>query len=272
MSPSAVSHAVRLVEERLEMPLFVRTTRSVALTDAGKALLEGAVPALRDINDRIEHIRAMKGRVSGLLRLNVATVALPVVVTPLVREMAAAFPAVQIEVYLDNALSDIVADSFDAGIRLGEMIAADMIALRLTPPFRAIIVGSPDYLSQRGRPKRLSDLEQHNCIAYRLIRSNALYRWEVQEDGRDLTVESRGSVIVNDPMYARDLALADVGLAYLFEPLVQEDIAAGRLIEVLPEAAIEEPGFFLYYPRRSAKAPKLRALIDTAKRLSAPDQ
>ncbi|MEM9489184.1 MAG: LysR family transcriptional regulator [Myxococcota bacterium] len=268
MSPSAVSHAVRVVEERLSMPLFVRTTRSVALTDAGQALVDSAMPALRDISDRVEHIQAMKGQVSGLVRVNVPTVALPIVMTPIVREMAERYPGVQIEAYLDNALSDIVEGSFDAGIRLGEMIAADMVAVRLSPPFRAIMVAAPGYLAARGHPQCLGDLADHNCITYRLIRSGGLYRWEVQEDGRDIAVECSGSVIVNDPLYARQLALAGVGLAYLFEPLVRDDIAAGTLLEVLSEAAIEEPGFFLYFPRRSAMAPKLRALIETAKTLA----
>ncbi len=265
MSPSAVSHAVRLVEERLGLTLFARTTRSVALTEAGQSLVEGAQPALQDIADRVERIRAMKGRISGLLRLNVPSVALPVVTTPLVQAMAERHPDVQVEIYVDNALADIVAGDFDAGIRLGEMIAADMVAVRLSPPFRAIMVAAPSYLRRRPAPKTLADLDRHNCIAYRLIRSGALYRWELQEGGREVTIDGRGPVIVNDPLYARDLALQGLGVAYLFEPLVRREIVQGRLVEVLPEAAIEEPGFFLYFPRRAAMAPKLRALIDTAK-------
>ena len=269
MSPSAVSHAVRLVEERLGLALFARTTRSVSLTEAGRSLVEGAQPALRDIGERLERVRAMKGRVSGLLRLNVPSVALPIVVTPLLREMGRRYPAVRLEVYSDNALADIVADAFDAGIRLGEMIAEDMVAVRLSPPFRALLVAAPGYLSRHGRPADLAALEHHNCIAYRLIRSGALYRWELQEGGREVTIDCSGSVIVNDPLYARTLALQGVGIADLFEPLVAGDIAAGRLDVLLPEAAIEEPGFFLYFPRRAAMAPKLRALIDTVRALNA---
>jgi len=264
MSPSAVSHAVRLVEERLGAPLFARTTRSVALTEAGRALVEAAGPALRDIGERVERIRAAKGRVSGLLRLNVPNVALPIL-TPVVGAMAQRFAAVTVEVYADDAIVDIVAAGFDAGVRLGEMIAEDMVATRLTPPFAAIIVAAPAYLAARGRPGSLADLKDHNCIAYRLITGGGLYRWELSDDGRDVTIESAGTAIVNHTLYARDLALAGVGLAYLFEPLVRADIAAGRLIQVLPKAAIEEPGLFLYYPRRATLAPKLRAFIDTAR-------
>ncbi|MBE0531181.1 MAG: LysR family transcriptional regulator [Rhodospirillales bacterium] len=264
MSPSAVSHAVRVVEERLGAPLFARTTRSVALTEAGRALVEAAEPALRDIGERVERIRAVKGRVGGLLRLNVPNVALPIL-TPVVGAMAKRFPAVRVEIYADDAIVDIVAAGFDAGVRLGEMIAEDMMAIRLTPPFSAIIVASPAYVAARGRPQHIADLKDHNCIAYRMITGGGLYRWELLDGGRDVTVEAAGSTVVNHTLYARDLALAGVGLAYLFEPLVRADIAAGRLIQVLPKTAIEEPGLFLYYPKRAALAPKLRAFIDTAR-------
>ncbi|WP_316976371.1 LysR family transcriptional regulator [Shumkonia mesophila] len=266
MSPSAVSHAVRLVEERLGVPLFARTTRSVALTEAGRALVEAAAPALRDIGERVERIRAAKGRVGGLLRLNVPNAALPIL-TPVVGAMAKRFPGVTVEIYADDAIVDIVAAGFDAGARLGEMIAEDMVATRLTPPFAAIIVASPAYLAARGRPKGIADLKDHNCIAYRMITGGGLYRWELVDGEREVTVEGAGSTIVNHTLYARDLALAGVGLAYLFEPLVRADIAAGRLTQVLPETAQEEPGLFLYYPKRAALAPKLRAFIDTAREI-----
>jgi DNA-binding transcriptional LysR family regulator len=264
-SPSTVSHAVRLVEERLGVPLFARTTRNVSLTEAGAALVASATPALQDIGDRLERIRAAKGRVSGLLRLNLPRIALPIIMTPVVREMAKRFADVTVEIYADDAIADIVADGFDAGIRLGEMIAEDMITVRLTQPLKAIIVASPAYLSDHGKPKDVADLKNHNCVGYRLIRSGALYRWDLLDDGREVAIERSGSIVVNDALYARELALAGVGLAYQFEPLVRGDIAAGRLTEVLPKSAIEVPGLFLYYPRRASMAPKLKAFIDTTK-------
>lgn len=270
MSASAVSHAVRLVEERLGVPLFARTTRSVALTEAGAELVESAEPALRDIGERIERIRAAKGRVSGLLRLNVPALALSMVTTPVVSEMAKRFPGVTVEIYADNAIANIVAEGFDAGIRLGEMIAQDMVTVRLTSPFKSVIVASPAYLSAHGRPKNIADLGNHNCISYRLITSGGIYRWDLLDNGNEVAIETTGSTIVNDGLYARELALAGMGLAYLFEPLVKADIAAGRLTQVLPTSAIEEPGLFLYYPRRAAMAPKLRAFIDTARDVLRP--
>lgn len=264
MSPSAVSHAVRLVEERIGQPLFARTTRSVSLTEAGKALVETAAPALRDIAERMDRIRSIKGRPSGLLKINVSNIAVPLALTPVVAAMAERYPDVTVELFTDQSLVDIVEEGFDAGIRLGEMIAQDMITVRLTPPFRAGIVASPAYIGLHGRPRDVADLANHNCIGYRLVRSGALYRWDLSENGKDVVVETRGTAIVTDSLAAIDLALAGVGLAYVFEPLVRADLAAGRLVQILPQTAIEEPGLFLYFPRRASMAPKLRAFIDTA--------
>jgi DNA-binding transcriptional LysR family regulator len=267
MSPSAVSHAVRLVEERIGQPLFARTTRSVSLTEAGKALVETAAPALQDIAERMDRIRGIKGRPSGLLRINASNVAIPLAVTPVVAAMAERYPDVTVEVFAEQGLVDIVGEGFDAGIRLGEMIAQDMIAVRLTPPFKAMVVASPAYIGKHGRPRDVADLANHNCIGYRLVRSGGLYRWDLHEDGKDIVVETRGTVVVTDSLGAVDLALAGVGLAYVFEPLVRADLAAGRLVQILPKTAIEEPGLFLYFPRRASMAPKLRAFIDTAQEI-----
>lgn len=267
MSPSAVSHSVRLVEERIGQPLFARTTRSVALTEAGEALVAAAEPALKDIADRIERIRSIKGKASGLLKINAPRLALPLALMPVLAAMAVRFPDVTVDIVTDDRLSDIVGEGFDAGIRLREMIADDMVAVRLTPPFRTVIVASPAYIGRHGKPRTLADLSQHNCIGYRMLRSRALYRWDLSDQGKDIGFETRGSVIVTDSLSARDMALAGIGLAYLFEPLVRADVEAGRLVEVLREASIEEPGAFLYFPRRASMAPKLRAFIDTAQEI-----
>jgi DNA-binding transcriptional LysR family regulator len=147
------------------------------------------------------------------------------------------------------------------------MIAEDMVTVRLTQPFRTTIVASPAYIGRHGKPRTIADLSTRNCIGYRLLRSRALYRWDLSDQGKDIGVETRGSVVVSEPLSAKDMALAGIGLAYLFEPLVKPDIEAGRLVEVLGEASIEEPGLFLYFPRRAAMAPKLRAFIDTAQEI-----
>ena len=268
MSASAVSHAVRLVEERLGQPLFARTTRSVALTEAGKSLISTIAPALQDIHERIEHIKAVKGRPSGLLRINASRICLPLAVTRVISAMAERYPEVEVEVFSDERLTDIVAEGFDAGIRVGEMIAQDMVAVRLTPPFRSIVVASPGYIGRFGRPNTLGDLSSHNCIGYRLIRSGGLYQWEFVEDGRDIAVTVNGRAIVTEAHSAVELALAGVGLAYVFEPLVAAEIASGRLVQLLDGHAVTEAGLFLYFPRRAELAPKLRAFIDTVRQLS----
>lgn len=266
MSPSAVSHAVKAVEDRLGQPLFVRTTRSVALTEAGASFVASIGPALATVEESIERVRAAKGRVAGLLRLNAPRTALPLAITPIIVAMSRLYPDLTIEVTSDDGLVDIVAAGFDAGIRLGEMIAQDMIAVRLTKPFQAIMVAAPGYLDARGVPKSIADLAGHNCIGYRLVSSDAVYAWDLRDRGRDVSVSVSGSVRVTDSSYARDLALHGVGIAYVFEPLVREELRAGRLRRVLPAASIEESGLFLYFPRYASETPKLRAFIDTARK------
>ncbi|HTW29033.1 MAG TPA: LysR substrate-binding domain-containing protein [Acetobacteraceae bacterium] len=265
MGASAVSHAVRTVEDGLGIPLFTRTTRSVAPTEAGAAVLAVLDRTFGEIEAALERVAADRGAVTGLLRLNAPRVALPIALTPILALLARRHPALTVDVTSDDALTDIVAEGFDAGIRLGEMIEQDMVAARLTPPFAAIMVAAPAYLAARGRPDSIAALRAHNCIGFRLLAAQRLYAWELRQDGADVAVAVRGSVIVTDPVYARELALAGIGIAYLFEPLVHADLQAGRLCQVLPEAALTEPGLFLYFPRRSAGTPKLRAFLDAAR-------
>ncbi len=267
MSPSAVSHAVKAVEDRLGQPLFVRTTRSVALTEAGASFIAAIGPALRAMEESVDQVRAAKGQVAGVLRLNAPRAALPLAITSVVMETTRLYPDLTVEVTADDGLVDIVASGFDAGVRLGEMIAQDMVAVRLTQPFEAIMVAAPTYLAARGAPGAIADLAAHNCIGYRLLSSDAVYAWDLKDDGRELAVSVSGTVRVTDSLYARELALRGVGIAYLFEPLVREDLRAGQLKRVLPEASIEEPGLFLYFPRYASETPKLRAFIDIARKV-----
>ena len=169
------------------------------------------------------------------------------------------------EISIDEGLMDIVASRFDAGIRLGEQVAQDMVSVRLTPPFKALLVASPDYVTRRGAPARVADLAAHNCIGFRLLAAGSLYDWELREAGETVAVRTTGSAVITDASFARDLALAGVGIAYIFEPLVREQLRSGQLVRLLPESAFEEPGLFLYFPRRAALAPKLRAFIAAAR-------
>lgn len=267
MSPSAVSHAVKTVEDRLGQPLFARTTRSVALTEAGATFVASIGPAFAMVEESVERIRADVGQVTGVLRLNAPRLALPLAMTSVIVEMSRLYPALTIEVTSDESLIDIVDAGFDAGVRLGEMVAQDMVTVRLTKPFEAIMVAAPAFLKTHPAPRSIADLAEHNCIGYRLLSSGAAYAWDLQQEGRDVSVSVNGSVRVTDPLYARDLAREGVGIAYLFEPLVREDLRKSRLKQVLPAASIEEPGLFLYFPRYAAQAPKLRAFIDVGRRV-----
>jgi DNA-binding transcriptional LysR family regulator len=265
MSPSAVSHAVRTVEDRLGEPLFARTTRSVSLTESGARFLASVGSALDDIDKAAEGLAAERGEVTGLLRINAPRVALDMALTPILAKLAWQHPRLTVEVHADDALVDIVAQGFDAGIRLGEAVQQDMIALRLTRPFKAILVASTFYVDAKGTPRTIGDLHGHNCIGFRLIGSGGVYDWELRDGDKVVSVKTSGTTLVTDATHARDLALAGVGIAYIFEPLVRRHIREGRLKWLLPQSAIEEDGLFLYYPRRASLAPKLRAFIDAAK-------
>ena len=265
LGASAVSHAVRTVEERLGSPLFARTTRSVALTEAGATFVESAERALQDLEGAVERLRARQGQVTGLLRINAPRVALFMGLTAILAEMTHRHPQLTVEVISDDALTDIVAAGFDAGIRLGEMIAQDMIAARLTAPCRAIMVAAPGYLEAHGVPTSIEDLVRHNCIGFRLLTSGAVYAWELRSGDKEVQLEVGGSVRVSDPTYARELARAGLGIAYVFEPLAADDLRAGRLAEVLPETAITEPGLFLYFARSAAKTLKMRAFLEVVR-------
>jgi DNA-binding transcriptional LysR family regulator len=266
MSPSAVSHAVRTVEDRLATPLFARTTRSVSLTEAGARFLAGLEPALADIHQAIERLTAERGEVTGLLRINTLRVVLDMALIPILATLARQHPRLTIEINADQTLVDIVARGFDAGIRLRRAIQQDMVTTRLTGSFKAILVASRDYLDARGTPKSIADLQQHNCIGLRLGESGAIFEWELIDRKKPVVVKTSGTALVTDTMQALSLALAGVGIAYVAEPLARRCLREGSLEWLLPQSATEYDGMFLYYPKRASLAPKLRAFIDVAKK------
>jgi DNA-binding transcriptional LysR family regulator len=271
MSASAVSHAVRTVEDHLGQPLFARTTRSVRLTEAGAGFIDMLGPAMGDIAEAVDRFGEAIGRVGGVLRINAPHVALPLAITPMVAEMSRRHPELVIEVASDDGLADIVAGGYDAGVRLGHTVAQDMVAVRLTPPFQAIMVATPRYLAAAGEPRNIAALAQHNCIGFRFVSSGGVYAWDLRDKGADVAVQVKGTVRVTNALYARELALADVGIAYIFEPLVRAELREGRLRQLLPRSAFDEPGLFLYFPRRAAQAPKLRAFVDLAREMLAAE-
>lgn len=268
MSPSAVGHAVRIVEDHIGEPLFARTTRSVSLTDAGHGFISTIGPAFEDIENALENLSANRGNVTGSLRISAPRVAVMMGLAPILLEFALSYPSVTVEIHTNDAFVDIVAEGYDAGIRLSEAIQQDMVAVRLTPRFKAILVASPEYLARCGTPSCLPQLVHHNCIGFRMPSAGNLYEWHVKDGENEARMAVSGTVILTDSTGARELALAGIGIGYIFEPLVRADINEGRLQILLPECSSEEEGLFLYFPRRNLMAPKLRVFVETIKELA----
>ena len=272
MSPSTVSHAVKIVEERLGAPLFARTTRSVALTETGARFVKLAENAIQSMNTAWEVARSDITGASGLLRINAPRITLDWVLTPTLKAMAKRYPDVTVEIFFEDGLADVIEDRFDAGIRLGRMVSEEMVVVRLAPLFRIILVAAPDYLERQGEPQSLRDLIQHQCIQYRMTSAGNIYRWDLRDADSDVQVETRGRIIVNDMLHALQLAKAGMGICYTFEPLARDMLKTGALRELLPQASLQEDGLSLYFPQRASRAPKLRAFIDTAKQVLANAQ
>ena len=260
MSPSAVSHAVRNVEDRLGTPLFARTTRSVFVTEAGARFIAGVEPALADV----EALTAERGQVTGLLRIEAPRGVLDTLLIPILTRLARQHPRLTVEVR--TRAGDIVAQGFDAGIRIRRFIQQDMVTTRLTGSLKLILVASRDYLDARGTPKSIADLHQHNCIGIRNIVSGPIFDWELIDGNKLITVKPSGTALVTDITEALSLALAGIGIAYVVELLARPYLRDGSLKWLLPQTAVEHDGAFLYYPRRASLAPKLRAFIDVAKK------
>ncbi|WP_175959052.1 LysR family transcriptional regulator [Burkholderia pyrrocinia] len=264
VTPSAVSQAVRMLEERIGAALFIRTTRSVGLTEAGERFLSRAKPAFEELVAASEVARSLGQRPTGLLRLSVPRAVVPILLEPLIASFCRAYPEIEVEIAANEALVDLAAEGFDAGIRLGQFVAADMVAVPLTPPFRLVIVGSPAYFAGRSRPERVDDLREHACLRWR--RSNgALAPWSFNDNDREIEVAVSGPLIAHDFPTLLGAAVEGLGLAQLPEPMVSEALKAGTLVHVLEPFAPVRPGVFLYYPGRRQIMPKLRAFIDHVK-------
>jgi DNA-binding transcriptional LysR family regulator len=264
VTPSAISQAVRALEARVGAALFIRTTRSVGLTEAGERFLSRAKPAFEELVAASEVARGLGQRPAGLLRLAVPRAVVPILLEPLIASFCQAYPEVEVEIAASEELVDIAAEGFDAGVRMGQFIAADMVAVRLTPPFRFIVVGSPAYLARSGRPVRPDDLRQHACL--RLRRSNGgLALWALNDNGRAIEIAVPGPFIANDFPTMLGAAIEGVGLAQVPEPIATGPLQAGKLVQVLAPFAPTAPGVFLYYPGHRQIMPKLRAFVDHVK-------
>jgi DNA-binding transcriptional LysR family regulator len=261
VTPSAMSQAVRALEARVGAALFIRTTRSVGLTEAGQRFFDRAGPAFEELVAAGEVARDMGQRPTGLLRLSVPRAVVPLILEPVIASFCQAYPEVELEIAASDEMVDLATGGYDAGIRLGQFIAPDMVAVRLTAPFPFVVVGSPDYLARHGRPERVEDLRHHACL--RIRRSNgAIALWPFADGDRTIEAVVSGPLIAHDYPTLVGAAMQGVGLALVPQPVAEAPLADGRLQALLTKFAVTTPGVFLYHPGKRQALPKLRAFID----------
>jgi DNA-binding transcriptional LysR family regulator len=260
-SQSALSHTVKRLEARLGVRLLMRTTRSVAPTDAGERLLQTLRPALDDIDGQLAALSELRDKPAGVIRLTTSQHAAESVLWPAIEKLARIYPDIHFELSI-NSFVDIVAERFDAGVRLGEQVAKDMIAVRIGPDLCMAAVAAPDYLAKRPKPKTPHDLTAHDCINLRMSTHGNLYAWEFEKDGRALNVRVEGQLAFNEVRLIVQAAIAGFGIAYLPEDHVKPLIAAGKLVRVLADWTPPFPGYHLYYPSRRQLSPAFALLVD----------
>ena len=264
VSPSALSQAIRTLEARLGVRLLNRNTRGVSLTEAGQAYLSRIGPALNDVLEAGERLHAREGRPSGQLRINAARISTAMVLQPLLAGFLKEYPDVNIELMNDEGYIDIIEGGFDAGVRLGESVQKDMVAVPLGGMINIAIVGSPGYFKRFPAPRHPPDLAHHNCVRFRFSGSGAIFKWELEVDGKPVEYEVSGNLTVSDSLFCVEAALDGIGLAYTFEALALPHIQAKKLKRVLTNFSPTFPGFYLYYPSRRQLPLKLKAFVDYA--------
>lgn len=262
VTPSALSHTLRGLEQRLGVRLLARTTRSVTPTEAGERLLRGLGPLFEDIDAQLAALGELRDRPSGMVRLTADEHAQDAVLWPALRRVLPSYPDVHVEIVTDYGLTDIVAERFDAGVRFGGIVAKDMIAVPIGPPMRMAVVGSPAYLAQRGTPTRPQDLTEHTCINLRLPTHGGLYAWEFEHRGKEMRVRVDGQLIFNSIRPMLQAALDGFGLAYLTTQQVQPWVESGALVSVLEAWLPPFDGYHLYYPNRRQLSPAFRVVVE----------
>jgi DNA-binding transcriptional LysR family regulator len=268
VSTSALSQSVRQLEERLAVSLLTRTSRSVALTDAGQRLLENAGPAVEQALDSLKHVSAKPGEMTGRIRLTVPSITAKLILGRLLPKFFERYPKVEVDVRVEDRLINIVAEGLDGGIRLVESVDRDMVSVRLTAPGRFVVVGAPSYLKRRGIPQKPPDLAHHDCINMRWAPVGEPWTWELVRGKRTWRVPVRGPVVTNDVSLMHILALEGVGLLYAYEPFIADKLAKGALRIVLEPYAADVPGFFLYFPSRAQISPAFRAFVTVAREVA----
>jgi DNA-binding transcriptional LysR family regulator len=267
MSQPALSRVIRNLEERLGVRLLARTTRSVSPTEAGAHLLVVIGPRFDEINTELALLAEFRDKPAGTLRITAGEHPAITILQPALAKILPDHPDLHIEVTVDYGLTDIVAESYDAGVRLGEQVAKDMIAVRIGPDVRMAVVGSPDYFAQHKRPKTPRDLIRHNCITIRLPTYGGIFPWEFEKNGEELKVRVEGQLIFNNISMRLGAALNGLGLTYMPEDLVQREIKNGQLIRVLSDWCPTIPGYHLYFPSRRQSSPAFTVLRDALRYL-----
>ena len=262
VSQSALSHTIRRLEERIGLRLLTRTTRSVSATQAGERLLQTVGPRFAEIEAEVAALSELRDKPAGTIRITAGEHAANATLWPAFARILPNYPDIKVEVTVDYGLTDIVAERYDAGVRLGERIAKDMIAVRIGPDLRMAVVGSRSYFERRKRPQTPRDLTAHDCICLRLPTYGGLYAWEFEKNGREVKVHVEGQLVFNNIALRLNAALAGLGLAYLPQDQVQADIAAGRLVRVLADWCPPFAGYHIYYPSRRQSSPAFALLVD----------
>jgi DNA-binding transcriptional LysR family regulator len=265
VTPSALSHALRALEETLDVRLLNRSTRSVAPTEAGQRLLARVSPAFRDIEDALEDLNAFRGSPNGNLRINAARASTEIILLPLVTRFLDAYPGVNVEIVVNNALVDMVSEGFDAGVRFGNVIAQDMIAVPLGGAQRSAYVASPEFFQRHPKPRIPRELNGLPCIRLR-FESGRYYEWEFERDGVEVSVQANGHLTLGEQDLAIQAALDGAGIAFAFEAQVKDLVEQGRLVRVLDDWCPYYPGFYLYYSSRRQLPATLRAFVDFSQR------
>lgn len=261
-SQSTLSHTIKRLETRMGLRLLTRTTRSVSPTEAGEKILRSLAPRISEIEQDIDAVLEVRDKPSGTVRITLSDHALETVVWPKLQPVMKDFPDIKIELNANDGFINIVEERFDAGVRLGESLDKDMIAVRISPDWRLIAVGSPAYFETHGFPQHPQELVSHKCINQRQIRSGGLYAWEFEKDGRELRARVDGQLIFNSSRAQINAAVSGYGIAYLPENLVLDDLATGRLVQVLDEWSPFFQGYYLYYPSKRQNAPAFSVVIN----------
>ena len=262
VSQSALSHTMRALEERLGLRLLTRTTRSVSPTEAGERLINTIGPRFEEIDTELAALSAFRDKPAGTLRITAGEHSAKTVLWPALARLLPDYPDIRAEIIIDYGLTDIVAERYDAGVRLGEQVAKDMIAVRIGPDMRMAVVGAPAYFARHKRPRTPQDLTDHSCINLRLPTYGGIYAWEFEKDGRELKVRVEGQLVFNNIGLRMNAVMAGLGLAYLPEDQVRAHMADGRLVRVLADWCPPFPGYHLYYPSRRHSSPAFTVLVE----------